>query len=118
MARNRKNSSRKQRRDGGYNKLRARTDRINTSVRLALCVLALTACCAFLVAALPHQKELDKLHSDLGEVIEEESVVIERKDAKERELRAIEEDPEYLEMIARDRLDYYKPGEHIFRIER
>lgn len=118
MPRNRKNNSRKQRREGGYNEMRARTDRINTGVRLALCGLALTACSAFLVAALPHQKELDQLRLDLDEVLANEEAVIERKDSKERELRAIEEDPSYLELIARDRLNYSKPGEHVFRIER
>jgi len=118
MARNRKNTGRRQRREGGYNKMRARTERINSSVRLAFCGLALTACCAFLAAALPHQKKLEKLNVDLAEVQAAELSVIDRKDAKERELRAIEDDPNYLELIARDRLNYYKPGEHIFRIER
>ncbi len=118
MAKNRKNLGRKRRREGGYNKMRARTDRINAGVRLALCGFALTACCAFLVAALPHQKKLDELRVDLDDVLSDEQAVIDQKDAKERELRAIESDPDYLEIIARDRLNYYKSGEHIFRIER
>ena len=118
MAKNRRNNSKRQRREGGYNKMRARTDRINSGVRLALCGLALTACCAFLAAALPHYKKLEQLRVGLDEVLTNEQAVIERKDAKERELRAIEEDPSYLELIARDRLNYYEPGEHIFRIER
>lgn len=98
--------------------MRARTERMNAGVRLAFCGLALTACCAFLVAALPHYRKLEKLRGDLAEAQAVELSVIERKDAKERELRAIEEDSDYLELIARDRLNYYKPGEHIFRIER
>ena len=118
MAKNKKNISRKRRREGGYNKMRARTDRINTGVRLALCGLALTACVAFLASALPHQKKLDQLRLDLDEVLVDEQAAIERKDAKERELGAIKDDSDYLEIIARDRLNYYKPGEHIFRIER
>lgn len=118
MARNRKNTARKNRREGGYNKMLARTERLNAGVRLAFCGLVLTGCVAFLVAALPHQRKLEKLRVDLAEARETEQSVIERKDAKERELRAIEKDPDYLEIIARDRLNYYKPGEHIFRIER
>lgn len=98
--------------------MRARTDRINAGVRLAFCGLALTACVAFLAAALPHQKKLEQLRGDLDDVLASEQSVIERKDAKERELRAIETDSDYLELIARDRLNYYKPGEHVFRIER
>ncbi|BDS05828.1 hypothetical protein NT6N_08680 [Oceaniferula spumae] len=118
MARNKRNYNRRQQREGGYNKMRARTERMNAGVRLALCGLLLTGCCAFLVAALPHHRKLEKLRQDLAEVQGVELSVIENKDAKERELRAIEEDPAYLELIARDRLNYYKPGEHIFRIER
>ena len=51
-------------------------------------------------------------------VVAQEAAVIDRKDAKERELRATESDPSYLELIARDRLNFYKPGEHVFRIAR
>ncbi|MBT8036190.1 MAG: septum formation initiator family protein [Verrucomicrobiae bacterium] len=118
MARNKKNKSTRPSRHGGYNKVRVRTDRINAGVRFALCCLAFTACCAFMTAALQPYRELDKMRQDFSEVQAQERSVIERKDAKERELRAIEEDSEYLELIARDRLNYYKPGEHVFRIER
>ncbi len=71
-----------------------------------------------MVAALQPHRKLNRMRADLAEVHSQEMAVIERKDAKERELRAIEEDPAYLELIARDRLNYYKPGEHVFRIER
>ncbi|MBK1829272.1 septum formation initiator family protein [Verrucomicrobiaceae bacterium R5-34] len=118
MARNKRNTTRRQHREGGYNKMRARTERMNAGVRLALCGLLLTASCAFLVAGLPHHRKLEKLRADLAEVQASEQAVIDQKDAKERELRAIEKDPAYLELIARDRLNYYKPGETIFRIER
>jgi cell division protein FtsB len=91
---------------------------MNAGVRLAFCGLVLTACSAFLVAAMKPYRDLGVMRADLAEVMERESSVIERKDAKERELSAIETDPAYLEIIARDRLNYYKPGEHIFRIER
>ncbi|MCP5536078.1 MAG: septum formation initiator family protein [Akkermansiaceae bacterium] len=118
MARNRRSSSKRPSRHGGYNKVKARTEQMNASVRLAMCALALTACVAFMVAALQPYRKLNRMQVDLAEVKAQEAAVVERKDAKERELRAIEEDPRYLELIARDRLNYYKPGEHIFRIER
>ena len=98
--------------------MRARTERMNTGVRLAFCGLVLTACTAFLVSALKPYRDLGTMRTDLADVLERESAVIDRKDAKERELNAIETDPSYLEIIARDRLNYYKPGEHVFRIER
>ncbi|MFK7910738.1 MAG: septum formation initiator family protein [Akkermansiaceae bacterium] len=119
MARNRKNTRRgKASNGGGFNRMRARTEKMKTGVRLAFCGLALTACSAFLVAALKPYRDLGDMRKDLSDVVDQETAVIERKDAKERELHAIETDPSYLEIIARDRLNYYKPGEHVFRIKR
>ncbi len=118
MAHNKRNKSKRPSRHGGYNKVRARTERMNVGVRFALCCLTLMGCCAFMAATLQPYRKLGSMRSDLAEVHAQEMVVIERMDAKERELRAIEDDPKYLELIARDRLNYYKPGEHVFRIER
>lgn len=118
MARNRKNRSVRRRLDSRYCKMQARTERLHTGVRLGFCVLALMACAAFMVAALPDQRKLDEMKVELAERHASESEVVEREDAKNRELRAIETDAQYREIIARDRLNYYKPGEHVFRIER
>lgn len=119
MARNRKNTQRRKGSRGGeFSRVRAQTQRMRTGVRLAFCGLLLTACAAFLAAALKPYRDLGAMRTDLADVIAQEQSVIERKDAKERELRAIETDPAYLELIARDRLNFYKPGEHVFRIER
>lgn len=98
--------------------MHARTERLYTGVRLGFCVLLLMACAAFMVAALPHQRKLERMQLDLSEVHAAEQEVIDRVDAKDREHRAIELNPQYRELIARDRLNYYVPGEHIFRIER
>ena len=113
-----KNSRSKASRQVGYNKVRVRTERMNASVRLAFCILVLMGCLAFVATALQPFRELKRKEAALSEVIEKEEVVIQRKDAKQRELSAIVNDPKYLEIIARDRLNYYKPGEQIFRIQR
>ena len=118
MTRNRRNSSRKHRLDQCSSKMHARTERMHTGVRLAFCVLLLMGCSAFMVSALPHHRKLEKMKLDLGEVHTAERSVEERVDDKERELQAIKSDKEYREIIARDRLNYYEPGEHIFRIQR
>ncbi len=118
MARNRRNHGKRPSKYGGYNKVRARTEKMKASVRLAVCLLAVTACLAFAVAALHPYRELGRLEGDLADVQSQEAEVVGRKDAKERELRAVNSDMQYLEIIARDRLNYYKPGEHVFRIER
>lgn len=98
--------------------MRARTERMRLGVRMALFVLMLTASIAFMVSTLQPYKKLSGMRKDLADLQKQEMDVIERKDAKERELSALENDPDYLELIARDCLNFYKPGEHIFRIER
>lgn len=118
MARNRRNNSRKHRLDKRYSKMHARTERMHTGVRLAFCVLLLMGCSAFMVSALPHHRKLEKMKLDMEEVHTSERSAEERVDGKQRELQAIESDTEYREIIARDLLNYYEPGEHIFRIER
>lgn len=97
--------------------MHARTERMHAGVRFGFCVFLLMCCCAFMASALPHNRKLAAMKTDLSDVQSEEFSVIEREDAKARELAAIESDPKYREIIARDRLDYYEPGEHIFRIE-
>jgi cell division protein FtsB len=91
---------------------------MNASVRLAFCILVLMGCLAFLVTALQPFRELKKKEAALSEVMAKEEKVILEKDAKQLELKAIVYDPKYLEIIARDSLDYSKPGEQIFRIQR
>ena len=108
----------KHRLDNRSAKMHARTERMHTGVRFGVCVLALMGCAAFMVAMLPEYRKLEKLKIDLAEVHHMESDVVSRVDAKDREHRAIESDSEYRELIARDRLNYYKPGEHVFRLDR
>ena len=119
MARSRsKTQRRKKSQVGEFSRVRAHTKRMNTGVRLAFCGLLLTACAAFLVSALSPYRELNDKRADLADVVQLETSVIERKDAKERELKAIETDPAYLEIIARDRLNYHKLDEYVFSIKR
>ena len=91
---------------------------MNASVRLAFCILVLMGCLAFAATALQPLRELKKKEAALSEVMAKEEAVIQHKDAKQRELSAIVNDPKYLEIIARVRLNSYKPGEQIFRIKR
>lgn len=118
MASRRKSSRGRPSRHAGYNKVLVRTERMSTGVRLAFCILLLMGCVAFMATALHPYRDLSNMRSQLAEVVTEKVRVVEREDAKRRELRAIEEDPEYLELIARDRLRFHLPGEKIFQIDR
>ena len=108
MARSRsKTQRRKKSQVGEFSRVRAHTKRMNTGVRLAFCGLLLTACAAFLVSALSPYRELNDKRADLADVVQLETSVIERKDAKERELKAIETDPAYLGSITRTEIGRY-----------
>ena len=70
------------------------------------------------ILALPQVRELRRMEGELGTVREREQRVMDEKDRKSRELAALRDDPEYLELMARDRLDLYKPGERVVRVKR
>lgn len=88
-------------------------------VNKATFVLLVGTCClAVAVLAVPQSRELRAMEERLVRVEAHEQHTIERKEQKARELDAVKNDPAYLEMIARDRLDLYLEGEKILRIER
>jgi len=86
--------------------------------RFAFSVLVLVGCAAVLVTSIPQQKKLASMKEELAQVQVKERQAEEQRDRCEREFRAMEEDPAYMELKARDSLNYYKPGEVIFRISR
>ena len=95
-----------------------RTAGIRVLNRFAFVVLVLLGCVAVALLSVPEVKELKRLEAELAYTKEQEAEAQARKDQKRRELDAIKEDPEYLELRARDRLDMQRSGERIFRIER
>ena len=68
--------------------------------------------------SLPQYAVLDEKQEMLEAALEVESEAKARKDRAQRENRALQEDPAYMELLARDVLDYYKPGEVVFEVER
>ena len=91
---------------------------INALNRCAFCVLVLFVCMAAHVFYLPQYHVLAEKNALLSEAKLVEEVARQEKDKVMRENRALQEDPAYLELIARDTLDYYRPGEIIFEVNR
>jgi len=104
------------RRRGKY--LRARTAGIQLVNRFAFGVLIAMGCVGIAILALPQVKELQCLEEDLVKVEARELESLALKDRKSRELAALRNDPDYLELVARDRLDLYVPGERVIRFRR
>lgn len=98
--------------------MRARTVGIRMVNRFAFAILIAMGCVAIAILALPQVRELQRLEVELSQVEAREQESLELKDRKRRELSALRNDPEYLELVARDRLDLYVPGEQVVRIKR
>lgn len=85
--------------------------------------LALMGCCmaiGFVVVAtaFPQRRMLEKLEVSLKLAQERERLVVAERDSRRIELRALREDPAFLEIHARDRLDYFREGERVLRFRR
>ena len=70
-----------------------------------------------LATAVPQRRELEKLEARLEQAKDRERTVNAQRDQRRIELRALREDPAFLEIHARDRLDYCREGERVLRFQ-
>ncbi|MGJ8656770.1 MAG: hypothetical protein ACSHX6_09980 [Akkermansiaceae bacterium] len=97
-----------------HQRLRTRNAQMNTVNRLAFCLLVVALCAILPVTALPSLSQSDELEETYNTVWQEKlRIAAEAKDSADREHRAIQQDPRYLEIKARERLKWSKPGERI-----
>lgn len=99
-------------------RLEARTRAIQVAVKIALMVCCVTLGFVAVATAFPQRRILNKLEANLKLAQEREHSVVAERDFRNIELRALREDPAYLEIQARDRLDYCRDGERILRFKR
>lgn len=99
-------------------KLCVRTKRMQQLNMVVFYLLVLLVCSITVVTAYPQLKQLARMEDELGDVMKHEQRAKDRQDQQFREYKALEQDPEFLEIIARDRLDLYRQGETIFRFSR
>ena len=96
-------------------RLEARTRMIRGAGRLVFVVFGMALGFVVLATAVPQKKELGKLEERLAQAQERERMANALREQRRIELRALREDPAYLEIHARDRLDYCREGERILR---
>jgi cell division protein FtsB len=99
-------------------RLEARTRVIQGAGKLALLACCLSLGFVVVATAFPQRRELEKLELKLKLAREREMKVTAERDHRRIELRALREDPSYLEIQARDRLDYSREGERVLRFRR
>jgi hypothetical protein len=99
--------------------------RLEKHTRIIRCVrrLVFILFCAsggFLVVAtaFPQKKELERLEAKLEAARDNERKVVAEMEHRHTELLALREDPAFLEIQARDRLDYCREGERVLRFRR
>jgi hypothetical protein len=98
--------------------LEARTRVIRGAGRMLFIVFGVALGFVVVATAVPQRHELEKLEGRLKLAQEREKQVGAERDHRRIELRALREDPAYLEVHARDRLDYCAEGERILRFRR
>ena len=99
-------------------RLEARTRVIQGAGKFALFTCCLSLGFVVVATAIPQKRALEKLETKLKLAKERERMVIAERDHRRIELRALREDPSFLELQARDRLDYSREGERVLRFKR
>lgn len=99
-------------------RLEARTRMIRGAGRLVFIAFGVALGFVVLATAVPQRRELAKLETRLEQAKDRERVILAEREQRSIELRALREDPAYLEIHARDRLDYCREGERILRFQR
>ena len=69
--------------------------------------------CAFIPELKKQHEQSERVDQLKGEIDKQKLVLSQRS----READLLQNDPGYIELLARDRLDMMKPGETIFRLE-
>lgn len=103
---------------GRVARLEARTRAYGMFSQVAFLLFCLAIGFVILAAAIPQRQKLAELEGRLKAEQAREAAVLAVKEDVNSELRAVREDQEYLEVQARDRLDYYREGEKVLRIKR
>jgi cell division protein FtsB len=99
-------------------RLEARTRVIRGAGRIVFIAFCVSMGFVVVATAVPQWRELGKMEAKLREAEEREQIVNTEREHRSIELKALREDPAYLEIHARDRLDYSREGERVLRFRR
>lgn len=99
-------------------RLEARTRVIRGAGRMVFIAFCVSLGFVVVATAVPQWRELGKLEEKLKDAEGREQIVSTEREHRRIELKALREDPAYLEIHARDRLDYCREGERVLRFRR
>ena len=96
-------------------RLEARTRVIRGAGRVVFVAFCMAIGFVVVATAFPQRRALEKLEAKLELAKQREAAVLADREYHQIEHRALREDPTFLEIHARDRLDYYREGERILK---
>lgn len=96
-------------------RLEARTRVIHGAGRVVFVGFCMAIGFVVVATAFPQRRELEKLEAKLELAKQCEASILADREYHQIEYRALREDPAFLEIHARDRLDYYRQGERILK---
>jgi hypothetical protein len=96
-------------------RLQARTKLFNGLMGGAFWLFCLAVGFVVVATAFPQWRELARLETKLAIAKEREEAVLADREYHQIEFIALREDPTFLEIHARDRLDYYREGERVLK---
>ncbi len=99
-------------------RLESRTRALKLAERGAFFTFCLAIGFVVVATAFPQRRALDRLEVKLKAAKTLEEAVLADRDYHHIEHQALKEDPAFLEIHARDRLDYYVAGERVFKFKR
>jgi cell division protein FtsB len=99
-------------------RMAAQTRVLKTTNKMIIAAIFIAVALVFFATYLPEKHKLDKLLHDLEMAKNREADAEGRLDYLKIKLNALKVDPAFLEIQARDRLPFSRPGETIFQIER
>jgi cell division protein FtsB len=98
--------------------IKAQTTLVRTTNRLLFFVIAMAAALTACLSFMPQKYAYEKKLAELKDAKTREELAENQLDSLRIKLEAIKSDPVFLEIQARDRLQVYRPGETIYRIQR
>jgi hypothetical protein len=99
-------------------RLEARTRAIRGLQRVVFVIFCVSIGFVVVATAFPQRRELESLEAKLELAKQREATVNADREYHQIEYRALREDPSFLEIHARDRLDYYREGERVLKFRR
>jgi cell division protein FtsB len=103
---------------GKLARIEARTEAFNSLRRMLFVVFCAASGFTCVAMAFPHRQRLDEMEQSLKEAKVREQLALADRDNMLTEHKALREDPEFLEVHARDRWGLYREGEKVLKFRK